>query len=72
MFPCMEFAFLILFIYFLQRLVDTLEERTHLPAILQSLGCIAQTAMPIFETREGEIIEFITHNILECNSVYHL
>ncbi|CAA6670696.1 unnamed protein product [Spirodela intermedia] len=51
-----------------KRLVDMLEERTHLPAILQSLGCIAQTAMPIFETREGEIIEFITHNILECNS----
>ena len=55
--------------YNLQRLVDMLEERTHLPAILQSLGCIAQTAMPIFETREREIIEFITKNILECSSV---
>ncbi|KAJ4981397.1 hypothetical protein NE237_032234 [Protea cynaroides] len=48
-------------------LVDMLEERTHLPAVLQSLGCIAQTAMPVFETREGEIVEFITSKILECS-----
>ncbi|CAL9170887.1 unnamed protein product [Musa hybrid cultivar] len=47
-----------------KRLVDTLEDKTHLPAILQSLGCIAQTALPIFETREDEIIEFITSKIL--------
>ncbi|XP_078443131.1 binding protein isoform X2 [Wolffia australiana] len=51
-----------------KRLVDMLEEKTHLPAILQSLGCIAQTAMPIFETRENEIVEFILHNILECST----
>ncbi|KAK1293098.1 hypothetical protein QJS10_CPB17g00422 [Acorus calamus] len=38
-----------------KRLVDMLDRKTHLPAILQSLGCIAQIAMPVFETREGEI-----------------
>ncbi|KAJ7967846.1 sister chromatid cohesion protein PDS5-like A-A-like [Quillaja saponaria] len=51
-----------------KRLVDMLEERTHLPAVLQSLGCIAQTAMPIFETRENEIEEFIINKILKCHS----
>ncbi|GMH26851.1 hypothetical protein Nepgr_028694 [Nepenthes gracilis] len=51
-----------------KRLVDTLEERTHLPAVLQSLGCIAQTAMAVFETRESEIVEFIKTKILEYHS----
>ncbi|KAJ6833750.1 sister chromatid cohesion protein PDS5-like protein A [Iris pallida] len=51
-----------------KRLVDMLEERTHLPAILQSLGCIAQSAMPIFETREDEIVGFIKQNVLECSN----
>lgn len=46
-----------------------LEEKTHLPAVLQSLGCIAQTAMPVFETREKEIEEFIKNQILNCDSV---
>ncbi|KAK9152383.1 hypothetical protein Syun_010692 [Stephania yunnanensis] len=50
-----------------KRLVDMLEEKTHLPAVLQSLGCIAQTAMPVFETRENEIVEFIKINILELS-----
>ncbi|XP_062228684.1 sister chromatid cohesion protein PDS5 homolog A-like [Phragmites australis] len=53
-----------------KRLVDLLEEKkVHLPSILQSLGCIAQIAMPIFETREEEIISFITKKILECNDM---
>ncbi|PON57633.1 Coatomer beta subunit [Parasponia andersonii] len=51
-----------------KRLVDMLEEKTHLPAVLQSLGCIAQTAMPVFETRESEIEEFIINKILKCNN----
>ncbi|XP_039118231.1 sister chromatid cohesion protein PDS5 homolog A isoform X1 [Dioscorea cayenensis subsp. rotundata] len=52
-----------------KRLVDSLEEKTHLPSILQSLGCIAQTAMPVFETREDEIIEYIRSKILEQSNV---
>ncbi|XP_007026378.2 PREDICTED: sister chromatid cohesion protein PDS5 homolog A isoform X2 [Theobroma cacao] len=51
-----------------KRLVDMLEEKTHLPAVLQSLGCIAQTAMPVFETRESEIEEFIKSKILRCSN----
>lgn len=47
-----------------QRLVDKLEDNTHLPTILQSLGCIAQNAMPIFETREDDIIKFVVRNVL--------
>ncbi|XP_004293403.1 PREDICTED: sister chromatid cohesion protein PDS5 homolog A [Fragaria vesca subsp. vesca] len=50
-----------------KRLVDMLEEKTHLPAVLQSLGCIAETAMPVFETRESEIEKFITEKILKSN-----
>jgi sister-chromatid-cohesion protein PDS5 len=46
-----------------------LEEKRHLPAVLQSLGCIAQAAMPVFETRENEIEKFIKNKILECSSV---
>lgn len=49
-----------------------LDKKTHLPAVLQSLGCIAQTAMPVFETRESEIEGFIKREILECSSVCHL
>ncbi|KAL3614925.1 hypothetical protein CASFOL_040586 [Castilleja foliolosa] len=48
-----------------KRLVSMLEEKSHLPSVLQSLGCIAQTAMPVFETRESEIQKFIKENILE-------
>ncbi|KAI4298831.1 hypothetical protein L6164_032348 [Bauhinia variegata] len=51
-----------------KRLVDMLEEKTHLPAVLQSLGCIAETAMPVFETRESEIEEFIVNKILKSDS----
>ncbi|OMO76990.1 Armadillo-like helical [Corchorus capsularis] len=51
-----------------KRLVDMLEEKMHLPAVLQSLGCIAQTAMPVFETRESEIEEFIKTKILRCSN----
>lgn len=53
----------------LQRLVDMLEEKSHLPAVLQSLGCIAQTAMPVFETRESEVEDFIINKILKCSDV---
>lgn len=46
-----------------------MDEKMHLPAVLQSLGCIAQTAMPVFETREREIEGFIKSKILECSNV---
>ncbi|XP_075505571.1 sister chromatid cohesion protein PDS5 homolog A-like isoform X1 [Primulina tabacum] len=52
-----------------KRLVDMLEDKSHLPAVLQSLGCIAQAAMPVFETREREVEKFIKENILECSQV---
>ncbi|KAK4259162.1 hypothetical protein QN277_005520 [Acacia crassicarpa] len=51
-----------------KRLVDMLEEKTHLPAVLQSLGCIAQTAMPVFETRESEVEEYVINKILKSDS----
>ncbi|KAL3625005.1 hypothetical protein CASFOL_031673 [Castilleja foliolosa] len=48
-----------------KRLVAMLGEKSHLPSVLQSLGCIAQAAIPVFETRESEIQKFIKENILE-------
>ncbi|KFK31352.1 hypothetical protein AALP_AA6G101300 [Arabis alpina] len=49
-------------------LVDMLEDKRHQPAVLQCLGCIAQIAMPVFETRETEVVEFIKSKILKCES----
>ncbi|KAF8117115.1 hypothetical protein N665_0012s0121 [Sinapis alba] len=49
-------------------LVDMLDDKRHQPAVLQSLGCIAQIAMPVFETRETEIVEFIKTKILKSES----
>lgn len=51
-----------------KRLVDMLESGTHLPAILQSLGCIAQNAMPVFETREDDVIQFLCDKLFRQNS----
>nr|VDD38116.1 unnamed protein product [Brassica oleracea] len=50
-------------------LVDMLDDKRHQPAVLQSLGCIAQIAMPVFETRETEVVEFIRDKILKSESV---
>ena len=47
-----------------------LDEKAHLPTILQSFGFIAQTAMAVFETRESEIIEFIKSKI--CNAIMYV
>ncbi|CAN6856306.1 unnamed protein product [Brassica oleracea] len=49
-------------------LVDMLDDKRYQPAVLQSLGCIAQIAMPVFETRETEIVEFIRSKILKTES----
>lgn len=46
-----------------------LEEKSHLPSVLQSLGIIASIAMPVFETKEREVQQFIKKNILECSHV---
>lgn len=51
-----------------KRLVDMMEEKAYLPTVLQSLGCIAQTAMAVFETRESEIVEFIKSKILQLSN----
>ncbi|XP_018439839.1 sister chromatid cohesion protein PDS5 homolog A isoform X2 [Raphanus sativus] len=49
-------------------LVDMLDDKRYQPAVLQSLGCIAQIAMPVFETRETEIVEFIKSKILKSEN----
>ncbi|KAL9813536.1 putative sister chromatid cohesion protein Pds5 [Arabidopsis thaliana] len=51
-----------------KRLVDMLEDKRYQPAVLQCLGCIAQIAMPVYETRESEVVEFIRSKILKLKS----
>lgn len=55
--------------WWLQRLVDLLEDKPRLPTILQSLGCIAENAIPVFETREEEVVRFVVRNLLKRESV---
>ncbi|XP_076907861.1 sister chromatid cohesion protein PDS5 homolog A-like [Bidens hawaiensis] len=50
-----------------KKLVDMIEKKIHLPSVLQSLGCIAQIAMPVFETQETKIQNFIKKDILGCS-----
>ncbi|GBG74693.1 hypothetical protein CBR_g19098 [Chara braunii] len=45
---------------------DDAEEE--LPTIMQSLGSLAQWAMPVFETRENDIIRFVVKDLLRRNS----
>ncbi|WZZ02088.1 hypothetical protein YC2023_074416 [Brassica napus] len=56
-------------LYKVAGLVDMLDDKRHQPAVLQSLGCIAQIAMPVFETRETEVVEFIRDKILKSESI---
>lgn len=49
-----------------------LEKKAHLPSVLQSLGCIAQIAMPVFETQEAKIQNFIKKDILGRSEVLNL
>ncbi|KAH9314048.1 hypothetical protein KI387_022675, partial [Taxus chinensis] len=51
-----------------KRLVDMLESGDHLATILQSLGCIAQIAMPVFETQEEKVIQFVCRKLLRKSS----
>eukprot|EP01018_Ginkgo_biloba_P037003 Gb_06732 [translate_table: standard] len=51
-----------------KRLVDMLESDDHLSTVLQSLGCIGQIAMPVFETREEDVIHFICRKLLRRSS----
>ena len=46
-----------------------MENEEHLPKVLQLLGCIAQIEMPVFETEEERIIQFVCCKLLHKSSV---
>eukprot|EP00250_Pteridium_aquilinum_P017571 c23690_g1_i1 orf=2-3739(-) len=51
------------------RLVGQLQENNpHLPAVLQSLSCIAERAISIFETQEDDIVRFVVRSLLQKDS----
>ena len=54
----------------MQRLVVMMENEEHLPKVLQLLGCIAQIAMPVFQTEEKRIIKFVCCKLLHKSNVW--
>lgn len=44
------------------------ENNPHLPAVLQSLSCIAEIAISIFETQEDDIVRFVVRSLLQKDS----
>lgn len=52
-----------------RKLVDLLETGAHLPTVLQSLGCIAQSAMSVFELREEELVNFLVRDLFRRDSI---
>ncbi|MCO5578811.1 hypothetical protein L7F22_032658 [Adiantum nelumboides] len=51
------------------RLLELLQDdNPQLPAILQSLACIAQRAISIFETQEDDIVRFVVRSLLQKDS----
>lgn len=46
-----------------RKLLDLLESDVKLPTILQSLGCIAQHAMSVFETHEEDLVNFLVRDL---------
>ncbi|KAF5780412.1 putative sister chromatid cohesion protein Pds5 [Helianthus annuus] len=51
------------FSYLCKTLVDALESGQHTPAVLQSLGCMAQHSVSAFESHAEEITRYIFDNI---------
>eukprot|EP00252_Welwitschia_mirabilis_P002575 TRINITY_DN12525_c0_g1_i2.p1 TRINITY_DN12525_c0_g1~~TRINITY_DN12525_c0_g1_i2.p1 ORF type:complete len:934 (+),score=228.42 TRINITY_DN12525_c0_g1_i2:102-2804(+) len=52
-------------VHLYEQLLQFLETSQCLSSVLQSLGCIAQAAVTIFESHEDEIIKFIVRKLLK-------
>lgn len=53
----------------MQQLYTALVDCDNLPAVIQSLGCIAQHRVELFEKREDDIIRFVIRNLMKRPSV---
>ncbi|KAI5067093.1 hypothetical protein GOP47_0017621 [Adiantum capillus-veneris] len=53
-----------------RKLLDLLESSINLPTILQSLGCIAQHAMSVFEAHEEDLVNFLVREIFRRGSIF--
>lgn len=49
--------------------MDALHSGRNIPTVLQSLGCIAQNSISVYETREGEIMQFMYEKIFQTVEV---
>lgn len=52
-----------------QMLVDSLRSGQNAPAVLQSLGCLAQYSVSTFESQEKVITNYIVEKIFQQNDV---
>lgn len=52
-----------------KQLMDALHSGRNIPTVLQSLGCIAQNSISVYETREGEIMQFMYEKIFQTVEV---
>ncbi|KAH7283493.1 hypothetical protein KP509_34G009800 [Ceratopteris richardii] len=52
-----------------RKLLDLLESCIKLPTILQSLGCIAQYAVSVFEAHEEDLVNFLVRDLFRRDSV---
>ncbi|KAG9444024.1 hypothetical protein H6P81_015364 [Aristolochia fimbriata] len=52
-----------------EQLMESLGACKNLPAVFQSLGCVAQYAIQIYETREEEIIQFVSQKLFFSKDV---
>eukprot|EP00250_Pteridium_aquilinum_P011433 c20066_g1_i1 orf=108-4985(-) len=52
-----------------RKLLDLLESDIKLPTILQSLGCIAQYAISVFEAHEEDLVNFLVRDLFRRDSL---
>lgn len=55
--------------YFFQKLLDLLVSGVNLSTVLQSLGCIAQHDVSVFETSEDVLVNFLTKDLFRRDCV---
>eukprot|EP00271_Cylindrocystis_brebissonii_P003825 TRINITY_DN15069_c0_g1_i1.p1 TRINITY_DN15069_c0_g1~~TRINITY_DN15069_c0_g1_i1.p1 ORF type:complete len:1860 (-),score=488.09 TRINITY_DN15069_c0_g1_i1:1015-6594(-) len=51
-----------------QLLLESMHKNEHLPSVFQALGTVAQYSLPVWETKEDEIIKFVVRNVLRRQS----
>ena len=51
--------------------MESLAKDENLPSVFQALGSIAQHSLPVWETKENEVIKFVLRDVFKRPSVSH-